>query len=362
MHRIEIETLPEFDRRAAGAESMSGWVVQGVDLTGRGDVLGALDPQGSLFLGDEMDPRVAEDLRTRGALVFPRIPDLPFNPYRGDLYSPDELYAGLNGGYDGTLDALVYAWHQATHPSAVGRSSVHDTLAMALHDNSVDDALAEYLPGRRVVGVMGGHALGRAEPSYLATAKLGQQLAAAGCTVATGGGPGLMEAANLGAMCADPQAVEAAVAHLAGVPDFRPSITAWARRARDLDLPDTGMSLGIPTWFYGHEPPNLFCSAVAKYFRNALREDTLLRACNAGIVFMPGAAGTVQEIFQDACENYYAPAGAEVPMVLVGVDYWTRTLPAWPLLSALGVGRGFGARLRLVDGTEDVLDALGDEG
>ena len=28
--------------------------------------------------------------------------------------------------------------------------------------------------------------------------------------------------------------------------------------------------------------------------------------CDAGIVFLPGAAGTVQEIFQDACENYYA--------------------------------------------------------
>jgi hypothetical protein len=33
----------------------------------------------------------------------------------------------------------------------------------------------------------------------------------------------------------------------------------------------------IPTWFYGYEPPDVFASAMAKYFSNALREDVLLR-------------------------------------------------------------------------------------
>ena len=45
-----------------------------------------------------------------------------------------------------------------------------------------------------------------------------------------------------------------------------------------------------PTWFYGHEPPNVFADHVAKYFRNAIREDVLLQVCDAGIVFLPGAA------------------------------------------------------------------------
>lgn len=359
MIRIEIESLEEFDRRAAGSTSMAGWVVQGVNLTDRSEELRRLHPHGALFLGDAMDPAVADDLRSRGALVFPTIPGLPFNPYRGALYTATELYDTLDQGYEGTYDARVYAWHQRTRPTGAGGCSPEDALAMALHDNSIDDALSEYLHGRRVVGVMGGHALGRDDPTYLETAALAQQLAATGTTVATGGGPGLMEAANLGARCPDPQTVRTAVAHLSRVPDFRPSITAWAERAQGLDLPDPGLSLGIPTWFYGHEPPNLFGSAAAKYFRNALREDTLLRACNAGIVFLPGAAGTVQEIFQAACENYYAPEGAAAPMVLVGRDHWESRLPAWPLLRGLLGDRG---GISLADSAEEALCLLGKEG
>ncbi|BAU86393.1 rossmann fold nucleotide-binding protein [Streptomyces laurentii] len=61
--------------------------------------------------------------------------------------------------------------------------------------------------------------------------------------------------------------------------------------------------MGIPTWFYGREPPNAFASQVAKYFANAIREDGLPARSTAGVVFLPGAAGTVQEIFDDATPN-----------------------------------------------------------
>ena len=109
----------------------------------------------------------------------------------------------------------------------------------------------------------------------------------------------------------------------------------------------------MPTWHYGHEPPNLFATAVAKYFRNALREAILLQVCDAGIVFLPGAGGTVQEVFQDACENYYATEDAVAPMVLVGRTYWTQTLPAWPLLQALARGRAMEEHIHLVDTVEE---------
>ncbi len=39
---------------------------------------------------------------------------------------------------------------------------------------------------------------------------------------------------------------------------------------------------------------------------------------NAGVVFLPGAAGTVQEIFDNATPNYYESRGEPTPMVLVG--------------------------------------------
>ena len=66
----------------------------------------------------------------------------------------------------------------------------------------ISDALDELLAGARVVGVMGGHAMARGTDAYAGAARLGRALARAGLTVATGGGPGAMEAANLGAYAA----------------------------------------------------------------------------------------------------------------------------------------------------------------
>jgi predicted Rossmann-fold nucleotide-binding protein len=210
--------------------------------------------------------------------------------------------------------------------------------------------------GRSIVGVMGGHAVERGQPEYAGAARLGRLLAQR-ATVATGGGPGAMEATNLGArLSGSPDdTLHEALTRLAAAPSFRPSVDAWLTAARDVlsSYPDAVDSLGVPTWHYGHEPPNPFATAIAKYFRNALREAILLLICDAGIVFLPGAGGTVQEIFQDACENYYAEEGDVARMVLVGRRYWTEHLPAWPLLASLAKGRPMEARIHLVDTVEE---------
>ncbi|MCW2817954.1 MAG: hypothetical protein JWR42_741 [Marmoricola sp.] len=385
---VEIETLEEFDRRAAealaGDGRMAGWQLQSVDLSERGDVLRRLDPRGAVLLGctlpgdtpgtGSQEP-VADRLRGGGALLFPAVPDVPFDPWRGHLYTAEELYAGIAGpeGYLETPDARTYAWSRRLRHGVV-----KDTLAAALHDSSIDDALEELVEGRRLVGVMGGHALLRDDPAYADAAHLARDLARAGLTVATGGGPGAMEAANLGARLAgaDDDALAEALARLARVPTFRPDVTTWARVALEVvaDLapgtpggPGTprgssagglGSSVGVPTWFYGHEPPNVFAHHVAKYFRNAVREDVLLEVCRAGIVFLPGAAGTVQEVFQSACSNYYAAAEDVAPMVLVGREQWTTTVPAWPLLEALARGRPLSGRAHLVDDVAEVAALL----
>ena len=135
---------------------------------------------------------------------------------------------------------------------------------------------------------------------------------------------------------------------------------AWLAPAREVlaDGLDARDTLGIPTWHYGHEPSNLFATAIAKYVHNATREAILLEVCDAGIVFLPGAAGTVQEVFQDACENYYADETSVAPMVLVGRTYWTRTLPAWPLLKTLARGRAMEDHVHLVDSVEEATELL----
>ena len=135
----------------------------------------------------------------------------------------------------------------------------------------------------------------------------------------------------------------------------------WARAAEQVltEYPGGADSLGIPTWFYGHEPPNMFATRIAKYFANSIRESVLLACSGGGIIFLPGAAGTVQEIFQDACENYYASAEAVAPMVLVGRRHWEEELPVRALLESLAHGRAMAAKVHVVDSVEEACALLG---
>ncbi|WP_128977555.1 LOG family protein [Streptomyces roseicoloratus] len=358
-HEREIHSAAEFDAVLAAGGSLRGRRIQSVDLTDRTFALLSASTADAVFLGCPMQPEAAAKVRADGALVFPPVPDLPFDPYRARLYSPAELYEGITARpYEETPDALSYAWFLRTRADG----DIFSSMLRSLHDDAISDALDEALAGRRVVGVMGGHAMVRGGAPYAGTARLGRALTRAGLTVATGGGPGAMEAANLGAYTAPlPDAVlDEALELLAKAPSFVPSITDWARAAFEVRArwPRGGDSAGIPTWFYGHEPPNAFAARIGKYFANATREDGLLARSTAGVVFLPGAAGTVQEIFDDATPNYYAEGTAPTPMVLVDRAHWTDRLPAWPLLTALAEGRPMAARIALVDSVDEVPQTL----
>ena len=358
------------------------------------------------FLGCSMTGALARKVASSGALVIPGRPGLPFNPFRTGMYSA----SGLLQGYRATdpasyLETPDWRCYLAAMDNETKRKrddlGLDVSVFFRLHDLAIQAALDEYLrpvgealsTPKRVVGIMGGHDRDRLEKvgdegssltkdaPYMQVALLAWRLSRAGFTVATGGGPGAMEASNLGAWFAGrPEAeLREAVRMLECVPRVRPvakgssdwNSGAWlapafdvmARYPRNASDPRTE-SIGVPTWFYGHEPPNPFASHIAKFFENSLREEGVLGIATHGVIFAEGNAGTVQEIFQDACQNYYTTHGPAAPMVLLGATYWNRSATdgaapggksVWPLLLQLATEKGFAHLLRLSDDLEDIV-------
>ncbi|MFT4147336.1 MAG: LOG family protein [Micrococcaceae bacterium] len=336
--------------------SIRGWCFQSLDLKNYEKELASKKVRGSLFLGCNTTAEFEKTMSARGALLFPQIKKEPFNQYRADLYSYKELYNTFP--YEKSYDANVYAWSRTI---AKDKNSIDASLATTLHDHAMSDALKKFTDktSSKIVGVMGGHDMDRGTEEYTQACELGKKLTQAGFIVATGGGPGAMEAANLGALYVN-EDLQEPLKQLATVPNFKEGIDPWARVAYEVAeaAKKPGESLGIPTWFYGHEPPNMFATQIAKYFDNSIREATLLDDCKAGIIYLQGAAGTVQEIFQAACENYYASGSQVAPMILVGKKYWSEQYPAWQLLSALAKGHDMEEKIALVDSMDEALERI----
>lgn len=357
---MEIESLERLDALLGTGRPLAGVRLQGLDLAAREEGLLRTDVRGAIVLGGVLTDRLDAHLRSGGALVFPAVTNAPIDPYRAHLYTPEDLYRGLDQGYAATPDWRAYSWW--LEPTA--KTDVFATMLRAVHDDSVSDALRERLVGRRVVGVMGGHAVRRDSKTYRQAAALGRALASTGALVLTGGGPGTMEAASLGARLHEQpsSALDTALDRLTAVPDFSADVGAWATLGMQVRSswpgPSRTSAIGVPTWFYGHEPSTPLACCHAKLFSNAVREDLLLAGSTAGLVVLPGAAGTVQEVFQATTHNYYASSEQVVPTVLVGVEHWTKRLPVWPLLRRLGVDRPMDAHIHLVDAVDDVVDLL----
>ena len=313
------------------------------------------------FLGcDFMSPM--EDQIGQTCLVFPRMGRV-YNVFRARLYDGDSLYAGFDPEheetYENCFDARVYADYLEKRMDC---DDIRETLGRTLHDRAMTGAMREFLSRfdiRQVVAIMGGHAQLRTDASYRRVAYISKTLTEKGKLMASGGGPGAMEATHLGAWMAgrSMEEFDDALEILSVAPTFRDK--GWLRTAFEVrkKYPQTKYkSLGIPTWFYGHEPATPFATHIAKYFYNSVREDTLLSIAKGGILYSPGSAGTIQEIFQDASQNHYETFGAPSPMVFLDTDFFTREIPIYPLLDDL-LARGLYKNL-LISITDDAQEAI----
>lgn len=371
---LQIDDLDGFRNWLADKPVSTPAAIQDLKLTELSEQITRHHYMGSLFLGCELDNLTAGYITSTGGTVIPDDKSFQFSIHRARLYTPDELFAGFNpddpNGYRNTVDYAIY--REYLH-AGKRTTKMNVSLARSLHDHSITEALDQLIDGRKVVAVMGGHGMERGDDFYFRIARIARTLTRDGFLVATGGGPGAMEAAHLGAWFAtrDEALMEQAIALLKVRPEGAPpgkeyADADWLHRAmrvRDefpLDEADVDQcqSVGIPTWFYGHEPPAPFPTHIAKYFANSIREDGLLEIAHHGVIFAPGSAGTTQEIFQDAAQNHYGSVSVISPMILFGVHHWTAVRPVWPLLEAVSAGHRYGEIVSLTDDESDVLEQI----
>lgn len=102
--------------------------------------------------------------------MYENPPHLPFKPFRGFMYRQEELIA---------VDHQIYLFYKEHH-------DVISAMNESLHDYSIQDALGDYLEGKTVVAIMGGHSMRRTSKTYRDIVYLARSIARKGFFVATG--------------------------------------------------------------------------------------------------------------------------------------------------------------------------------
>ena len=310
---------------------------------------------------------VLEEMAKDDLSVYIPKMDKPFSTYPKSLYTSKMLYEGYDYHDESTFetcyDTRVYRGYMSFGQRG---QDVRETLARSLHDHFITHHLYKLLDQydeKMVIGVMGGHARRRDDSQYRQIVYLSKRLTEMGRLMITGGGPGAMEATHLGAYMAGrtDEEVEEALAMMMPAPTYKDE--GWLRRSFEVmerfPLTSGYRSLAIPTYFYGHEPTAPFATDIAKYFDNSVREDGIVTVAKGGIIYTPGSAGTMQEIFQDAGQNHYKTEGYASPMIFMGKDYYTHYMPAYAMLKDFS-DRGIFKNMLLTisDDNDEIIDAI----
>ncbi|MEQ1665334.1 MAG: hypothetical protein ABL927_08175 [Bdellovibrionales bacterium] len=258
---------------------------------------------------------------------------MPFDQTRNILYSREDLWAGYdsNPTKNKSLDWRIYEYFNGI---AKYSPSLEELKAQRSHDSGMDHAINNFFEinnlgipkTKKIIVIMGSHSMLRSDATYHDVARLSYDLASSGYYIVTGGGPGLMEASHLGAYMSyykkkdleDALSIlDSSSSPLIGDPTKQYELLDyWSVALKVIaKYPDGADSLGIPTWFYGHEGANIFSKHVAKYFSNALREEKICALGFYGAIFADGGPGTLQEIFMDAAQNGYGSYNIYSPMI-----------------------------------------------
>ncbi len=173
------------------------------------------------------------------------------------------------------------------------------------------DALADVHHGVTVFGSARTHP---DDPEYLHAVEVARRLGRAGYAIITGGGSGIMAAANQG--------------------------------AREVGALSVGLAIDLPF----EEPENPYVDRPLRFHYFFTRKVMFVRYASAFVVF-PGGFGTLDELFE-ALTLIQTRKILGFPLVLVGSDYWT-PLVEWLRTHVLGHGKISASDLNLLAVADD---------
>lgn len=177
---------------------------------------------------------------------------------------------------------------------------------------------------RPAVSIFGSARTKPGTPMYELAAEIARKLSDAGFAVISGGGPGIMEAANKGAF-------EGA-------------------------SPSVGLNIELPFEQYGNAYQD-----IALRFRHFFARKVAFVKYAGAYVVLPGGFGTLDEL-TEALTLMQTGKGRRMPIVLVGSHFWTGLLD-WMRVTLVAEGMIDASDLDLmqvVDHADDVVTALFD--
>jgi len=172
------------------------------------------------------------------------------------------------------------------------------------------------------VSIFGSARVAPEHPYYKVAEDIARRLSDAGFSVISGGGPGIMEAANKGAF--------------AGT------------------SPSVGLNIQLP-----HEQSANAYQDVAHTFQHFFARKVMFVKLSCAFVMMPGGFGTLDELME-VLTLVQTGKIRKVPVILVGGDYW-KGLLAWidERLRVEGmIGVDDASLMTVIDDPQEVVDAI----
>ncbi len=171
----------------------------------------------------------------------------------------------------------------------------------------------------RAVSVFGSARTPPSHPAYASAHELGRRLGQAGWAVVTGGGPGIMEAANRGA------------------------------------VEGKGLSVGLGIELPFEQSLNDYVD-IGINFRYFFARKTMFLKYSQGFVVYPGGFGTLDEMFE-ALTLTQTGKVTQFPVVLMGTQYWSGLL-AWLAGTVAAEGNIAALDLDLITCTDDLDEVM----